>query len=173
MSCVPSGRRKKVAGKKRAQTKSSVGKKTSGTQLKRRKRLMKKRRGKKTRVRSHVSLCQYQNLPVFCYFIYQMIISWYSVEKYCFVMIAGRFFLLVEACTGCYAQCTAEKCMYLEMNCKFQAGLLDLLTNPITCAAGITLKRVLQALCYALTIKLLCLLSTGVSSAEIVTTHFF
>ncbi|XP_066854074.1 PHD and RING finger domain-containing protein 1 isoform X6 [Anser cygnoides] len=47
------GRRKKVAGKKRTQTKSSVGKKTSGTQLKRRKRLMKKRRGKK-RVRSHV-----------------------------------------------------------------------------------------------------------------------
>ncbi|XP_040414926.1 PHD and RING finger domain-containing protein 1 isoform X3 [Cygnus olor] len=48
------GRRKKVAGKKRTQTKSSVGKKTSGTQLKRRKRLMKKRRGKKIRVRSHV-----------------------------------------------------------------------------------------------------------------------
>uniref|UniRef100_G1NA98 PHD and ring finger domains 1 n=1 Tax=Meleagris gallopavo TaxID=9103 RepID=G1NA98_MELGA len=48
------GRRRKAAGKKRTQTKSSAGKKTSGTQLKRRKRLMKKRRGKKIRVRSHV-----------------------------------------------------------------------------------------------------------------------
>ncbi|XP_050191862.1 PHD and RING finger domain-containing protein 1 isoform X2 [Myiozetetes cayanensis] len=47
------GRRKKVGGKKRTQTKSA-GKKSSGTQLKRRKRLTKKRRGKKTRVRSHV-----------------------------------------------------------------------------------------------------------------------
>ncbi|NXD12990.1 PHRF1 protein, partial [Nothocercus nigrocapillus] len=48
------GRRKKVAGKKRTQTKSSVGKKSSGTHLKRRKRLMKKRRGKNIRIRSHV-----------------------------------------------------------------------------------------------------------------------
>ncbi|KAM8807510.1 PHD and RING finger domain-containing protein 1 [Eudromia elegans] len=48
------GRRKKVAGKKRTQTKSSAGKKSSGTHLKRRKRLMKKRRGKKIRIRSHV-----------------------------------------------------------------------------------------------------------------------
>nr|XP_013810651.1 PREDICTED: PHD and RING finger domain-containing protein 1 isoform X2 [Apteryx mantelli mantelli] len=48
------GRRKKVAGKKRILTKSSVGKKSSGTQLKRRKRLVKKRRGKKMRIRSHV-----------------------------------------------------------------------------------------------------------------------
>ncbi|XP_067152069.1 PHD and RING finger domain-containing protein 1 isoform X1 [Apteryx mantelli] len=48
------GRRKKVAGKKRIPTKSSVGKKSSGTQLKRRKRLVKKRRGKKMRIRSHV-----------------------------------------------------------------------------------------------------------------------
>ncbi|OXB53460.1 hypothetical protein ASZ78_016492 [Callipepla squamata] len=48
------GRRRKAAGKKRTQTKSSVGKKTSGTQVKRRKRLIKKRRGKKIRVRSHV-----------------------------------------------------------------------------------------------------------------------
>ncbi|XP_026706168.1 PHD and RING finger domain-containing protein 1 isoform X2 [Athene cunicularia] len=47
------GRRKK-GGKKRTQTKSSAGKKSSGTQLKRRKRLIKKRRGKKMRVRSHV-----------------------------------------------------------------------------------------------------------------------
>ncbi|XP_062433047.1 PHD and RING finger domain-containing protein 1 isoform X2 [Rhea pennata] len=47
------GRRKKVAGKKRTPTKSSVGKKSSGTQLKRHKRL-KKRRGKKMRIRSHV-----------------------------------------------------------------------------------------------------------------------
>ncbi|XP_031464879.1 PHD and RING finger domain-containing protein 1 isoform X2 [Phasianus colchicus] len=48
------GRRRKAAGKKRTQTKSSTGKKTSGTQVKRRKRLMKKRRGKKIRVRSRV-----------------------------------------------------------------------------------------------------------------------
>ncbi|XP_048163154.1 PHD and RING finger domain-containing protein 1 isoform X1 [Corvus hawaiiensis] len=47
------GRRKKVGGKKRTQTKSAAGKKSSGTQLRRRKRLTKKRRGKKTRVRSH------------------------------------------------------------------------------------------------------------------------
>ncbi|XP_074698692.1 PHD and RING finger domain-containing protein 1 isoform X2 [Strix aluco] len=47
------GRRKK-RGKKRTQTKSSTGNKSSGTQLKRRKRLIKKRRGKKMRVRSHV-----------------------------------------------------------------------------------------------------------------------
>ncbi|XP_071617668.1 PHD and RING finger domain-containing protein 1 isoform X2 [Heliangelus exortis] len=46
------GRRKKVGGKKR--TKSSAGKRSSGTQLKRHKRLIKKRRGKKMRVRSHV-----------------------------------------------------------------------------------------------------------------------
>ncbi|XP_054246693.1 PHD and RING finger domain-containing protein 1 [Indicator indicator] len=44
------GRRKK-GGKKRTQTKSA-GKKSSGTQVKRRKRVVKKRRGKKTRVRS-------------------------------------------------------------------------------------------------------------------------
>ncbi|NWU82038.1 PHRF1 protein, partial [Onychorhynchus coronatus] len=48
------GRRKKVGGKKRTQTKSA-GKKTSGTQLKRRKRLTKKRRGKKTRVKNEVT----------------------------------------------------------------------------------------------------------------------
>ncbi|XP_052552160.1 PHD and RING finger domain-containing protein 1 isoform X1 [Tympanuchus pallidicinctus] len=48
------GRRRKAAGKKRTQTKSSAGKKMSGTQVKRRKRLMKKRRGKKIRVRSRV-----------------------------------------------------------------------------------------------------------------------
>lgn len=48
------GRRRKAAGKKRTQTKSSAGKKTSGTQVKRRKRLMKKRRGKKIRIRSRV-----------------------------------------------------------------------------------------------------------------------
>lgn len=52
---VPSGRRKKVGGKKRTQKKSAAGKKSSGAQLKRRKRLTKKRRGKKMRVRSHVS----------------------------------------------------------------------------------------------------------------------
>ncbi|NWJ04471.1 PHRF1 protein, partial [Crypturellus undulatus] len=49
------GRRKKVAGKKRTQTKSSVGKKSSGTHLKRRKRLMKKRRGKKIKVKNEVT----------------------------------------------------------------------------------------------------------------------
>ncbi|NWS22740.1 PHRF1 protein, partial [Pachyramphus minor] len=48
------GRRKKVGGKKRTQTKSA-GKKSSGTQLKRRKRLTKKRRGKKTRVKNEVT----------------------------------------------------------------------------------------------------------------------
>ncbi|XP_053923378.1 LOW QUALITY PROTEIN: PHD and RING finger domain-containing protein 1 [Cuculus canorus] len=48
------GRRKKVRGKKRTQTKYSVRKKSSGTQLKRHKRLIKKRRGKKMRVRSNV-----------------------------------------------------------------------------------------------------------------------
>ncbi|XP_009574514.1 PREDICTED: PHD and RING finger domain-containing protein 1-like [Fulmarus glacialis] len=48
------GRRRKVGGKKRTQTKSSAGKKNSGTQQKRRKHLRKKRRGKKMRVRSHV-----------------------------------------------------------------------------------------------------------------------
>ncbi|XP_030341215.1 PHD and RING finger domain-containing protein 1 isoform X2 [Strigops habroptila] len=48
------GRRKKVRGKKRTQTKSSAGKKSSGTQLKRRKSLIKKRRGKKMRVRSRM-----------------------------------------------------------------------------------------------------------------------
>uniref|UniRef100_A0A8B9G6F4 PHD and ring finger domains 1 n=1 Tax=Amazona collaria TaxID=241587 RepID=A0A8B9G6F4_9PSIT len=47
------GRRKKVRGKKRTQTKSA-GKKSSGAQLKRRKILIKKRRGKKMRVRSRV-----------------------------------------------------------------------------------------------------------------------
>ncbi|NXJ12340.1 PHRF1 protein, partial [Odontophorus gujanensis] len=49
------GRRRKAAGKKRTQTKSSVGKKTSGTQVKRRKRLVKKRRGKKIRVKNEVT----------------------------------------------------------------------------------------------------------------------
>ncbi|NWW51410.1 PHRF1 protein, partial [Pedionomus torquatus] len=49
------GRRKKVGGKKRTQTKSSAGKKSSGTQLKRRKRLIKKRRGKKIRVKNEVT----------------------------------------------------------------------------------------------------------------------
>ncbi|NXA07176.1 PHRF1 protein, partial [Sapayoa aenigma] len=48
------GRRKKVGGKKRTQTKST-GKKSSGTRLKRRKRLTKKRRGKKTRVKNEVT----------------------------------------------------------------------------------------------------------------------
>ncbi|NXD78143.1 PHRF1 protein, partial [Halcyon senegalensis] len=48
------GRRKKVGGKKRTQTKSA-GKKSSGTQLKRRKRLIKKRRGKKMRVKNEVT----------------------------------------------------------------------------------------------------------------------
>nr|XP_014125739.1 PHD and RING finger domain-containing protein 1 isoform X2 [Zonotrichia albicollis] len=47
------GRWKKAGGKKRTQKKSAAGKKSSGTQLKRRKRVTKKRRGKKTRVRSH------------------------------------------------------------------------------------------------------------------------
>ncbi|XP_052552163.1 PHD and RING finger domain-containing protein 1 isoform X2 [Tympanuchus pallidicinctus] len=49
------GRRRKAAGKKRTQTKSSAGKKMSGTQVKRRKRLMKKRRGKKIRVKNEVT----------------------------------------------------------------------------------------------------------------------
>ncbi|NWY49812.1 PHRF1 protein, partial [Chionis minor] len=49
------GRRKKVGGKKRTQTKSSAGKKSSGIQLKRRKRLIKKRRGKKMRVKNEVT----------------------------------------------------------------------------------------------------------------------
>ncbi|NXG79391.1 PHRF1 protein, partial [Baryphthengus martii] len=48
------GRRKKVGGKKRTHTKST-GKKSSGTQLKRHKRLIKKRRGKKTRVKNEVT----------------------------------------------------------------------------------------------------------------------
>ncbi|NXO63298.1 PHRF1 protein, partial [Phainopepla nitens] len=48
------GRRKKVGGKKRTQTKSA-GKKSSGAQLKRRKRLTKKRRGKKTRGKNEVT----------------------------------------------------------------------------------------------------------------------
>ncbi|XP_009703185.1 PREDICTED: PHD and RING finger domain-containing protein 1 [Cariama cristata] len=48
------GRRKKVVGKKRIQTKSSAGKKSSGTQLKKRKPARKKRRGKKKRVTSRV-----------------------------------------------------------------------------------------------------------------------
>ncbi|NXY81371.1 PHRF1 protein, partial [Alcedo cyanopectus] len=47
------GRRKKVGGKKRTQTKS--GKKSSGTQSKRRKRLVKKRKGKKMRVKTEVT----------------------------------------------------------------------------------------------------------------------
>ncbi|NXJ61841.1 PHRF1 protein, partial [Rostratula benghalensis] len=49
------GRRKKVGGKKRTQTKSSAGKKSSGTQLKRRKHLIKKRKGKKIRVKNEVT----------------------------------------------------------------------------------------------------------------------
>ncbi|NWH62371.1 PHRF1 protein, partial [Geococcyx californianus] len=49
------GRRKKVRGKKRTQTKSSARKKSSGTQMKRRKRLIKKRRGKKMRVKNEVT----------------------------------------------------------------------------------------------------------------------
>ncbi|KAF1665362.1 PHD and RING finger domain-containing protein 1, partial [Aptenodytes patagonicus] len=48
------GRRKKVGGKKRTQTKSSAGKKSSGTQLKRRKCLIKKR-GKKMRLKNEVT----------------------------------------------------------------------------------------------------------------------
>ncbi|NXD64526.1 PHRF1 protein, partial [Eolophus roseicapillus] len=54
LSFVLSGRRKKVRGKRRAQTKSA-GKKSSGTQLKRRKILIKKRRGKKMRVKNEVT----------------------------------------------------------------------------------------------------------------------
>ncbi|NXO58895.1 PHRF1 protein, partial [Aramus guarauna] len=49
------GRRKKVRGKKRTQTKSSAGKKSSGTQPKRHKRLIKKRRGKMIRVKNEVT----------------------------------------------------------------------------------------------------------------------
>ncbi|XP_015719253.2 PHD and RING finger domain-containing protein 1 isoform X2 [Coturnix japonica] len=49
------GRRRKAAGRKRTQTKSSAGKKTSGIQVKRRKRIMKKRRGKKIRVKNEVT----------------------------------------------------------------------------------------------------------------------
>ncbi|NWR70391.1 PHRF1 protein, partial [Centropus unirufus] len=49
------GRRKKVRGRKRTQTKSSARKKSLGTQLKRRKRLVKNRRGKKTRVKNEVT----------------------------------------------------------------------------------------------------------------------
>uniref|UniRef100_A0A8C8RZD6 PHD and ring finger domains 1 n=1 Tax=Pelusios castaneus TaxID=367368 RepID=A0A8C8RZD6_9SAUR len=49
------GRKKKVAGKKRPRTKSSVGKKISGTRIKRRKRRVKKRRGKKIRVKNEVT----------------------------------------------------------------------------------------------------------------------
>ncbi|NWZ84193.1 PHRF1 protein, partial [Poecile atricapillus] len=49
------GRRKKVGGKKRTRTKSAAGKKGSGAQLKRRKRLTKKRRGKKTRGKNEVT----------------------------------------------------------------------------------------------------------------------
>ncbi|NWW33504.1 PHRF1 protein, partial [Panurus biarmicus] len=49
------GRRKKVGGKKRTQTKSAVGKKSSGAQQKRRKRLTKKRRGKKRRGKNEVT----------------------------------------------------------------------------------------------------------------------
>ncbi|KAM6273454.1 PHD and RING finger domain-containing protein 1 isoform 2-T2 [Porphyrio hochstetteri] len=48
------GRRKKVGGKKRSQTKSA-GKKSSGTQLKRRQRLRKKRRGKLKRVKNEAT----------------------------------------------------------------------------------------------------------------------
>ncbi|OPJ73735.1 PHD and RING finger domain-containing protein 1 isoform B [Patagioenas fasciata monilis] len=48
------GRRRKVGGKKRTQSKSFAGKKSSGIQLKRRKHLIRKRRGKKMRVRSHM-----------------------------------------------------------------------------------------------------------------------
>ncbi|NXW84417.1 PHRF1 protein, partial [Alopecoenas beccarii] len=49
------GRRRKVGGKKRTRTKSSAGKKSSGTQLKRRKHLIKKRRGKKMRVKNEAT----------------------------------------------------------------------------------------------------------------------
>uniref|UniRef100_K7G908 PHD and ring finger domains 1 n=1 Tax=Pelodiscus sinensis TaxID=13735 RepID=K7G908_PELSI len=48
------GRRKKVAGKK-THTKSSVGKKSSGTRIKRRKRRIKRRKGKKIQVKSEVT----------------------------------------------------------------------------------------------------------------------
>ncbi|KAK2536652.1 Phrf1 [Columba guinea] len=48
------GRRRKVGGKKRTQSRSSAGKKSSGIQLKRRKHLIRKRRGKKMRVRPHM-----------------------------------------------------------------------------------------------------------------------
>ncbi|CAM4574675.1 PHD and RING finger domain-containing protein 1 isoform X2 [Caretta caretta] len=47
--------RKKKAGKKRTQTKSSVGKKSSGTWIKRRKRRVKRRKGKKIRVKNEVT----------------------------------------------------------------------------------------------------------------------
>ncbi|NXS50868.1 PHRF1 protein, partial [Balaeniceps rex] len=49
------GRRKKVGGKKRTQTKYSAGKKSSGMQLKRCKHLIKKRRGKKMRVKNEAT----------------------------------------------------------------------------------------------------------------------
>ncbi|KFP43575.1 PHD and RING finger domain-containing protein 1, partial [Chlamydotis macqueenii] len=49
------GRRKKVGGKKRTQRKSSTGKKSSGIQQKRHKHLIKKRRGKKMRVKNEVT----------------------------------------------------------------------------------------------------------------------
>ncbi|XP_067396603.1 PHD and RING finger domain-containing protein 1 isoform X2 [Emydura macquarii macquarii] len=48
------GRKKKVAGKKRT-PKSSVGKKSSGTRIKRRKRRVKRRKGKKIRVKNEVT----------------------------------------------------------------------------------------------------------------------
>ncbi|XP_074921165.1 PHD and RING finger domain-containing protein 1 isoform X2 [Chelonoidis abingdonii] len=48
------GRRKK-AGKKRTQAKSSVGKKSSGTRIKRHKRRVKRRKGKKIRVKNEVT----------------------------------------------------------------------------------------------------------------------
>ncbi|XP_050808735.1 PHD and RING finger domain-containing protein 1 isoform X2 [Gopherus flavomarginatus] len=47
--------RKKKAGKKRTQAKSSVGKKSSGTRIKRRKRRVKRRKGKKIRVKNDVT----------------------------------------------------------------------------------------------------------------------
>ncbi|XP_064921122.1 PHD and RING finger domain-containing protein 1 isoform X5 [Columba livia] len=46
------GRRRKVGGKKRTQSRSSAGKKSSGIQLKRRKHLIRKRRGKKMRMKN-------------------------------------------------------------------------------------------------------------------------
>ncbi|KYO41545.1 PHD and RING finger domain-containing protein 1 [Alligator mississippiensis] len=49
------GRRKKVGGKKRTQTKSSGGKKSSGTRVKRRKHRMKRRKGRKIRVKNEVT----------------------------------------------------------------------------------------------------------------------